>query len=38
VTVTLFADGAIQFLPEGIDAKTLWALFTRNGGETVNLP
>jgi hypothetical protein len=32
------ADGAVYFAPRKIDAKTLWAMFTRNGGEVVNLP
>jgi hypothetical protein len=36
--VLLLADGAASFVPKTIDNKTLWALFTRNGGEVVNLP
>jgi hypothetical protein len=33
-----FADGSVQALPQGIDAMTLWSLFTRAGGEVVNRP
>jgi hypothetical protein len=33
-----FADGSVHFLRPKIDAKTLNALFTRDGGEVVNLP
>jgi hypothetical protein len=33
-----FADGSVQLLTKKIDNKTLWAIFTRNGGETVMLP
>jgi hypothetical protein len=33
-----FADGSVHFLPQTIDANTLHALFTRNGGEVVNIP
>src|SRR5262249_15157914 len=32
------ADGSVYFAPKKIDDTTLWAIFTRNGGETVNLP
>jgi hypothetical protein len=31
----LFADTSVRFLQAGIDPKTLWALFTRNGGEAL---
>jgi hypothetical protein len=34
----LFADGSVYFAPKSIDKKTLWALFTRNGGEIIKLP
>jgi hypothetical protein len=33
-----FADGSVRALPETIDAATLRALYTANGGEAVNLP
>jgi prepilin-type processing-associated H-X9-DG protein len=33
-----FADGSVRTLPDTIDAATLRALFTANGGETINLP
>lgn len=36
--LTLFADSSVHFLPANIDKKMLAALFTRNGGEVVNLP
>jgi len=32
------ADGSVRFLPAKVDAKTLHALFTRNGGEVINWP
>jgi hypothetical protein len=32
------ADGSVRFLPAKVDAKTLHALFTRNGGEAINWP
>ncbi len=32
------ADGSVRFLPAKIDAKTLNALFTRDGGEVVKWP
>jgi hypothetical protein len=31
-----FTDGSVRFLPSSIDAKTVNALFTRNGGEQVD--
>jgi hypothetical protein len=34
----LFVDASARFIPKTIDPKTLAALFTRNGGEVVNLP
>jgi len=33
-----FCDGSVQFIAEGIDLGTLTALFTRAGGEVVNVP
>jgi hypothetical protein len=33
-----FVDGSVHLLPATIDAKTLQALFTRNGGEVVKVP
>jgi hypothetical protein len=33
-----FVDGSVHFLPRKIDPTTLRALFTRDGGEVVNLP
>lgn len=33
-----FASGDVRFLPANLDASTLRALFTRAGGEVVNLP
>ncbi|HEY1859310.1 MAG TPA: DUF1559 domain-containing protein [Gemmataceae bacterium] len=33
-----FADGSIHSVMTKIDKKTLWAIFTRNGGEAVTLP
>lgn len=33
-----FADGAVRFITKSIDPKTLWALFTKDGGETVEFP
>jgi prepilin-type processing-associated H-X9-DG protein len=33
-----FADGSVHFLPQTIDKKNLYALFTRNGAEVVNTP
>jgi hypothetical protein len=33
-----FADGAVHFLPRTTEKATLHALFTRNGGEEVNVP
>ncbi len=34
--VALFADGSVRFLPGKLDARTLNALATRNGGESVD--
>jgi hypothetical protein len=34
--LTLFVDGSVRVLSKAIDRKTLWALFTRNGGEVVD--
>jgi hypothetical protein len=31
----LLVDGSVRLLPKDIDRKTLWALFTRNGGEVI---
>jgi hypothetical protein len=31
-------DGTVQFLPKSIDRATMAALFTRNGGEKVEIP
>ena len=33
-----FADGSVRLLPDTIDAGTLRALYTANGGEPVDLP
>jgi hypothetical protein len=33
-----FVDGSVHLLPASIDEKTLQALFTRNGGEVVQVP
>jgi hypothetical protein len=30
-----FADGSVRFIARAIKPKTLWAIFTRNGGEVV---
>jgi hypothetical protein len=32
------ADGSVKFVRKGADPSVLWALFTRAGGETVNMP
>jgi prepilin-type processing-associated H-X9-DG protein len=34
----LFADASVHFVPKTVDPKALWAIFTRNGGEVVNIP
>ncbi len=34
----LFADGSVRFVPKKIDKDTLNAIFTKAGGEVVNLP
>jgi hypothetical protein len=36
--LTAFADGSVRGIPATTPAETLWALFTRAGGEAVNLP
>ena len=33
-----FADGSVQRMPASVEATTLWALFTRAGGEVVQRP
>jgi hypothetical protein len=33
-----FADGHVQMIPSSLSPKQLWALFTRAGGEVVDLP
>jgi hypothetical protein len=33
-----FADGSVRLLPYSINKETLHALFTKNGGEDVNIP
>ncbi len=35
---TVFCDGSVRFIALSIDTAILKALFTRNGGEVVNLP
>ena len=35
---TAFADGSVHILSTAIDPRTLWALFTRNGGEVAEIP
>jgi hypothetical protein len=35
--LALTCDGAVHFINETIDPKTLRALFTRSGGETVDV-
>jgi hypothetical protein len=34
----LLADGSVHFISASMDKKNLWALFTRNGGEVVEIP
>jgi len=34
----LLADGSVRFIPKNIAQTTLRALFTRNGGEAIDLP
>jgi hypothetical protein len=36
--MVLFVDGSVQMLPTNINPATLWALFTRNGGEVIQRP
>jgi hypothetical protein len=31
-----FADGSVRFISKSVDLKNLWAMFTRNGGETIS--
>jgi hypothetical protein len=38
IFVVAFADGHVTSLPTSLPPKTLWAIFTRNGRETVELP
>jgi hypothetical protein len=38
VFLVAFADGHVQPLPNSLSPKQLWALFTRAGGEVVELP
>lgn len=33
-----FADGSVRFIKKSIEAKMLWALFTRDGGEVTEIP
>jgi hypothetical protein len=33
-----FADASVRMVPKTVDKKTLWAIFTRNGGEVIDLP
>lgn len=33
-----FADGSVRFIKKSIDPKSLWALFTKDGGEVVEIP
>jgi hypothetical protein len=33
-----FADGTVHAIPKNIAPKTLWAMFTRNGGEVIEWP
>jgi hypothetical protein len=37
-SLALFVDGSVQMIPLTISPATLWALFTRNGGESVRWP
>ncbi len=34
----VFCDGSVRFISSTIDRQVLWALLTRNGGETVSEP
>lgn len=36
--LVLFADGSVHHLPPNIQAKTLNAMFSRDGGEVINYP
>jgi hypothetical protein len=33
-----FADGSVRFITKSIEPKVLWALFTKDGGEVVEIP
>ena len=35
--VVALADGSVRFLPESVAPATLWAFFTRDGGEVVTI-
>jgi hypothetical protein len=36
--LAVFADGSTRVIPMNLPAKTLWALFTRSGGEVIDWP
>jgi hypothetical protein len=36
--VAAFADGSVRQIPKNVLPKTLWGMFTRNGGEVFTLP
>jgi hypothetical protein len=33
--LTAFADGSVRVIAYSVDAKVLWALFTRDGNEAI---